>query len=204
MPKTKRPASRRSPMPGRGGARWARLQSPAAAIAPDPTTVSPARYLSMAVAVAGKRPRRAMGPAELGGGPLGRRCSSLGVTAPVVVQESLLEELALGLARKPNASESAAAVGSSRGARPDVGEGDRSRPPPLSLSGAPGLESAVGETSDLGGVVRRGGAPARPRRGDREPVDRSVVLGEAGGRLLSVRLRSERLHIRRRGSSPKA
>jgi len=71
----------------------------------------------MAVAVAGKRPRRAMGPAELGGGPLGRRCSSLGVTAPVVVQESLLEELALGLARKPNASESAAAVGSSRGAR---------------------------------------------------------------------------------------
>jgi len=33
------------------------------------------------------------------------------------VQESLLEELALGLARKPNASESAAAVGSSRGAR---------------------------------------------------------------------------------------
>jgi len=58
-----------------------------------------ARDLSMAVAVAGKRPRRAMGPAELGGGPLGRRCSSLGVTAPVVVQESLLEELALGLAR---------------------------------------------------------------------------------------------------------
>jgi len=203
MPKTKRPASRRSPMPVRGRARWARLESPAAAIAPDPTTVSPATcpwrslWRASGLAAPWARPSWA---AVRSGGAAARWRHGTGRRA----REPSGGAGARPRARRPNASESAAAVGSSRGARPDVGEGDRSRPPPLSLSGAPGLESAVGETSDLGGVVRRGGAPARPRRGDREPVDRSVVLGEAGGRLLSVRLRSERLHIRRRGSSPKA
>jgi len=72
-----------------------------------------ARDLSMAVAVAGKRPRRAMGPAELGGGPLGRRCGSLGVTARVVVQRAFWRSW-----RSASRAEAERfGVGSSRGAR---------------------------------------------------------------------------------------